>query len=248
MHRVNLALHALAAFTSQIASHSFSDGLKFQNFPGGLPPDPPTWHTARAHSYPITPISTPKTKKLSTALNRCMCVYRSLGNFRGKKISCDNFSRVKFSFSGPSTKIYHRVHRENLSFTMSPAFLLPSQPFMFCRHCCQICSCCSGVSRSYLSRLVWSHGFVRVLQGTHARIVPVSSSMYGVLVRALRVFPAWPCSHSNLSGSPWLAWSLCSRSSGLSFLRWRFLSHQHHSIRLCLVASMAVWERYYGMM
>ena len=30
---------------------------------------------------------------------------------------CDNLSRVKFSFSGPSTKIYHRVHRENLSCT-----------------------------------------------------------------------------------------------------------------------------------
>ena len=31
--------------------------------------------------------------------------YRSLGNFRGKKILCDNFSRVKFSLSGPSMKI-----------------------------------------------------------------------------------------------------------------------------------------------
>ena len=40
--------------------------------------------------------------------------YRSLGNFRGKKFPCDNFSRVTFSFSGPSTKIYHR---ENLSCT-----------------------------------------------------------------------------------------------------------------------------------
>ena len=30
--------------------------------------------------------------------------YRSLGNFCGKKISCDNFSRVKFSFSGHPRK------------------------------------------------------------------------------------------------------------------------------------------------
>ena len=45
----------------------------------------------------------------------------------------------------------------------------------------------SMVSRSYLSRLVygpWSHGFVRTLPGTHTNnIVPVSSSMHGVLVR-----------------------------------------------------------------
>ena len=56
-----------------------------------------------------------------TFLGSCIIVkfwsYRSLGNFRGKQISCDKFSRVKFSFSGPSTKIYHRVHRENLSCT-----------------------------------------------------------------------------------------------------------------------------------
>ena len=37
----------------------------------------------------------------------------------------------------------------------------------------------SMVSRSYLSRLVWSHGFVRALPGTHTNnIVPVSSSMH----------------------------------------------------------------------
>ena len=35
-------------------------------------------------------------------------MYRSLENFRAPKNSCDNFSRVKFSSSGPSTKIYHR--------------------------------------------------------------------------------------------------------------------------------------------
>ena len=41
----------------------------------------------------------------------------------------------------------------------------------------------SMVSRSYLSRLVWSHGFVRTLPVTHTNnIVPVSSSMHGVLV------------------------------------------------------------------
>ena len=41
----------------------------------------------------------------------------------------------------------------------------------------------SMVSRSYLSRLVWSHGFVRALPGTHTNnIVPVSSSMHGVFV------------------------------------------------------------------
>ena len=51
----------------------------------------------------------------STRRPRVYCtIYRSLGNFRGKKFSCDNFSRVKFSFSGPSTKMYHR---ENLSCT-----------------------------------------------------------------------------------------------------------------------------------
>ena len=38
--------------------------------------------------------------------------YRSLGNFCGKKNSCDNFSRVNFSFSGPSTKIYHGSSRK----------------------------------------------------------------------------------------------------------------------------------------
>ena len=42
----------------------------------------------------------------------------------------------------------------------------------------------SMVSRSYLTRLVWSHCFVCTLQGTHTNnIVPVSSSMHGVLVR-----------------------------------------------------------------
>ena len=42
----------------------------------------------------------------------------------------------------------------------------------------------SMVSRSYLSRIVWSHGFVLALPGTHTNnIVPVSSSMHGVLVR-----------------------------------------------------------------
>ena len=104
------------------------------------------------------------------------------------------------------------------------------------RHCCQVCSCRSGISRSYLSRLVWSHGFVRALPGTHTNnIVPVSSSMHGVLVRTLRGFPVGPGSRSNLSGSPRLAWGLCS------CLRCRFLSHT-------VVASMAVWERYYRMM
>ena len=44
-------------------------------------------------------------------------IYHSLGNFRGIKLSCDHFSRVKFSFPGPSTKIYHGIHRENLSCT-----------------------------------------------------------------------------------------------------------------------------------
>ena len=41
----------------------------------------------------------------------------------------------------------------------------------------------SMVSRSYLTRLVWSHGFVCTLPGTHTNnIVPVSSSIHGVFV------------------------------------------------------------------
>ena len=127
--------------------------------------------------------------------------------------------------------------------TLFPAFLLPSQPFMFCRHCCRVCSCCSGVSHSYLSRLVWSHRFVHALPETHAHIVPVSSSMHRVLVHTLRVFPAGPGSCSNLSGSPRLAWSLCWRSSGLSCLRCRSPIGQ-----ALPPTSIAVWERYYRMM
>ena len=63
---------------------------------------------------------------------------------------------------------------------------------------------CSRSYSSYLSRL---------------------ACMDSGLVRALRVFPAGPGSRSNLSGSPRLAWSLCSRSSELSCLRCRLLSH-----------------------
>ena len=44
-------------------------------------------------------------------------IYRSLENFRALKFLCDKFLRVKFSFSGPSTKMYHGIHRENLSCT-----------------------------------------------------------------------------------------------------------------------------------
>ena len=60
----------------------------------------------------LTPMQIWGVQKLTTL--KLIVEYRSLGNFRGKKNLCDNFSRVKFSFSGPSTKIYHR---ENLSCT-----------------------------------------------------------------------------------------------------------------------------------
>ena len=34
--------------------------------------------------------------------------------------------------------------------TLFPAFLLPLQAFMFCRHCCRVCSCCSDRSLTFI--------------------------------------------------------------------------------------------------